>query len=49
MICGDIIFYTIGYGSINEKQLKSITNKFNKSSNEKKEINGKDVALFYHN
>ncbi|KAL4466828.1 hypothetical protein ABPG74_010425 [Tetrahymena malaccensis] len=46
-ICLDIVFYTIGYGSVNEQYLKNITNKFNNTVGEKKEINGKNVNLFY--
>ncbi|EAR96839.1 von willebrand factor type A domain protein (macronuclear) [Tetrahymena thermophila SB210] len=46
-LCQDIVFYTIGYGSVNEKYLKNITNKFNNTVGEKKEINGKPVDLFY--
>ncbi|KAL4510008.1 hypothetical protein ABPG72_010201 [Tetrahymena utriculariae] len=46
-VCQDLVFYTIGYGSVNEQCLKNITNKFNKSIGERKEINGKSVNLFY--
>ncbi|KAL4510009.1 hypothetical protein ABPG72_010202 [Tetrahymena utriculariae] len=46
-VCQDLVFYTIGYGSVNEQGLKNITNKFNNSIGERKEINGKNVNLFY--
>ncbi|KAL4466830.1 hypothetical protein ABPG74_010427 [Tetrahymena malaccensis] len=45
--CQDILFYTIGYGNVNEKYLKNITNKFNNTIGEEKEINGKRINLFY--
>ncbi|KAL4501564.1 hypothetical protein ABPG72_018615 [Tetrahymena utriculariae] len=46
-ICQDLILYTIGYGSVNEDYLRNITNLFNNTQNEKREINGKLLNLFY--
>ncbi|KAL4480430.1 hypothetical protein ABPG74_020946 [Tetrahymena malaccensis] len=46
----DLIFFTLGYGSsINERQLKLITNLFNRTVNETKIINKKQIQLFYQN
>ncbi|KAL4480428.1 hypothetical protein ABPG74_020944 [Tetrahymena malaccensis] len=46
----DLIFFTLGYGnSINQQQLKIITDLFNRSSNQIRRINQKEIKLFYNN
>ncbi|KAL4511845.1 hypothetical protein ABPG72_012690 [Tetrahymena utriculariae] len=45
----DLLFISIGYDQINISQLHSITKLFNQTSDLRREFNGKDIQLFYHN